>query len=157
MTNTHVPDDIAAFLYLEARYADESRYDDWESLWADDAIYWLPTKDDSDPSVDVSYIYDNRSRIHSRLAQLKTGRRYSQSPPSKMRRMLSNLEVLSEQGDDIIIGANFVLYEHRNGTHVWAGRYLYTVRRTADGLQLVKKTALLVNNEDAIRTVAFII
>ena len=33
---------IAQFLYREARLLDERRYDDWQSLWTDDGMYWMP-------------------------------------------------------------------------------------------------------------------
>jgi 3-phenylpropionate/cinnamic acid dioxygenase small subunit len=33
---------IVAFIYTEARLAAESRYAEWEALWDDDAVYWVP-------------------------------------------------------------------------------------------------------------------
>ena len=44
---------IAQFLYREARLLDERRYDDWQSLWTDDGMYWiclLYTSDAADDS-----------------------------------------------------------------------------------------------------------
>ena len=32
---------IAQFLYREARLLDERRYDDWQSLWTPDGMYWI--------------------------------------------------------------------------------------------------------------------
>ena len=32
---------VVAFIYTEARLADESRYAEWEALWDDDAVYWV--------------------------------------------------------------------------------------------------------------------
>src|ERR1700750_2568647 len=86
--------EVEAFLYREARLADEARYSEWEALWDDDGVYWVPMGRDDDPHVNLSYIYDNRRRIKSRIAQLNSGVRHSQTPPSVMRRMLANLEVL---------------------------------------------------------------
>ena len=40
--------EITAFIYREARLADESRYADWEALWADEAVYWVPRADGHD-------------------------------------------------------------------------------------------------------------
>ena len=34
--------EVEAFLFLEARLADTSRYDEWEALVADDMHYWVP-------------------------------------------------------------------------------------------------------------------
>ena len=39
---------LTAFIYLEARLADEARYDEWEALWADEARYWVPRHEDTD-------------------------------------------------------------------------------------------------------------
>ena len=33
---------VEAFLYKEARLADESRYSEWEALVDDDMHYWIP-------------------------------------------------------------------------------------------------------------------
>jgi 3-phenylpropionate/cinnamic acid dioxygenase small subunit len=148
---------IAAFIYLEARLADEARYDQWEALWDDDGCYWVPRHEGADPESEISYIYDNRRRIASRIAQLNTGARHAQVPPSKMRRLVTNLEVLDGDGRTTTIGCNFVLYEHRYETTVWAGRYIYRIRTTDDGHRLVQKTVHLVNGQDAIPTMAFLI
>ncbi len=87
--------EIEQFVYREARYADEHDYDAWEALWTDDALYWVPAGGDlAEPGGQMSVIYDNRNRITTRLNQLRTGRRYAQSPPSALRRVISNIEVL---------------------------------------------------------------
>ena len=39
---------VEAFLYTEARLADEARYAEWEALWEDDAIYWVPAHPSGD-------------------------------------------------------------------------------------------------------------
>ena len=33
---------LVAFIYHEARLADEARYSEWEALWDDSARYWVP-------------------------------------------------------------------------------------------------------------------
>ena len=84
---------VADFLYKEARLADESRYDDWEALWEDDGVYWVPatTSDAADPLRQISHIYDNRARIATRVKLLTSGYRYSQVPASSLRRVISNI------------------------------------------------------------------
>jgi 3-phenylpropionate/cinnamic acid dioxygenase small subunit len=148
---------VAAFLFLEARLADEARYSDWEALWDDDAQYWVPMHPDDDPDRHVSYIYDNRRRIKSRIAQLNTGVRHSQTPPSMLRRVLGNLELLERDADTVTVGANFVLYEYRHMLTPWAGRYVYRVRTSTPTPRLVAKTVHLVNGGGAIPTMSFLI
>jgi 3-phenylpropionate/cinnamic acid dioxygenase small subunit len=149
---------VVALVFREARCADESRYDEWESLWHDhDALYWVPMHEDTDPEREVSYIYDNRPRIAKRIAQLKTGARHSQTPPSKLRRIVSNFEVLERDDVSVTIATNFVLYEHRFSLITWAGRCVYRIRTDGDELRLAGKTVHLVNGDAALTTMSFLI
>src|ERR1700733_14867845 len=148
---------LVAFIYHEARLADEARYSEWEALWDDSARYWVPMSPDADPETQVSYINDNRTRIRSRVAQLNTGVRHSQTPPSVLRRTVSNFEVVAEEGATLTGRAHLILAEYRFAVTLWAGRYLHTIRRTADGLRLAGKTVHLVNAGGPVPTMAFLI
>lgn len=149
---------LVDFIVREARLADESRYDEWAALWHErDAIYWVPMREDSDPETEVSYIYDNRPRIMKRIAQLKTGARHSQTPPSKMRRVIANFEEVATDDVSITVAANFVLHEFRYSLVTWAGRYVYRIRTDGDELTLAAKTVHLVNGDAALSTMSFLI
>src|SRR2546421_1329928 len=160
-----MPDDLheaEQFVYREARLADEQRYDEWETLWTEDAVYWIQANgDDIDPQREMSIIFDNRARIATRVKQLNTGKRHSQTPPSRLRRLMSNFELIdpeSGESSDIGVGANFIVFESRErGVTLWGGRTRYTLRRTGDGLKLARKTVLLVDNDRPLSTMAFLI
>jgi len=154
-----VPDpDILSFLYLESRLADEGRYTEWESLWADDAEYRVPMHPDDDPRTTLAYLNDNRRRIKSRVAQLNTGNRHSQTPPSVMRRVLSNSEIVATTDDTVTVESNFALFEYRIRQRFWAGRVTHTVRRGADGgFRLVRKIVHLIDAGGPVDTLAFLI
>ena len=153
-----VPTEFVDFIIREARLADESQYQEWESLWHDrDGLYWVPMHEHANPDNEVSYIYDNRPRIAKRIAQLCTGARHSQTPPSKMRRIVSNYELLERTESSVTIGANFMLLEHRFTLTTWAGRYVYTIRTDAEQLRLTAKTVHLINGERAVSTMSFLI
>lgn len=150
---------VEQFIYREARLADEHQYDAWEALWTDDALYWVPAGGpDTDPTRQMSVLYDNRARISTRIKQFHTGKRHAQTPVSNLRRIVSNVEVLTDDGDELTAGANFILVESRErGTQLWAGRYEYRLRRTAAGLRMAAKTVLLVDSDQALATLAFLI
>ncbi|MCX8555156.1 nuclear transport factor 2 family protein [Mycolicibacterium mucogenicum] len=157
-------DEVEQFLYREARFADESDYDAWEALWTDDALYWVPAGGaDIDPDRQMSIICDNRSRISTRLKQLRTGRRYAQAPQSHLRRVISNIEFLggranSTGGVDLEVGANFLVLESRaRGNELWGGRTTYRLRRAGADLRLAYKKVVLVDNDKAIPTMSFLI
>ncbi len=150
---------ITQFLYLEARLQDENRYDEWEALWTEDALYWVPANgEDIDPESQMSVIYDNRSRIALRIRQYHTGKRYSQLPTSRLRRVIGNVEVLGDEPAGTRVTANMLLYEsHRRGQILWAARNEYVLRQTPEGWRMAFKKVALVNNDAALTTMAFLI
>jgi 3-phenylpropionate/cinnamic acid dioxygenase small subunit len=159
-----LPDaEVLSFLYLEARLADEGRYSEWEALWADDdsdddtVVYRVPMHPDDDPRTTLAYINDNRRRIKSRVAQLNTGNRHSQTPPSVMRRVISNSEVVEDDGDTVTVESNFALFEYRIRQRFWAGRVSHTIRRAPDGPRLVRKIVHLIDAGGPVETLAFLI
>jgi benzoate/toluate 1,2-dioxygenase subunit beta len=154
--------EVEQFLYREARFADEHRYDEWEALWTDDAIYWVPSgADDIDPTTTMSVIFDNRSRIRTRIRQLHTGKRHAQTPVSRLRHLITNVELVDSDDDseDISVGANFLVFESRErGVTQWAGRTEWKLRRAEDnGLRIAYKKVMLVNNDRPLSTLAFLI
>ena len=143
--------EIEAFLYLEARLADESRYAEWEALVTDDMHYWVPKgAADYDPATRLSYINDNRARLATRIKQLETGLRHAQTPPSPMRRVVANIEILAadESAGTFTVGANFVLYElaaqATQKLRMWPGRTTYRLRRVGGELRMAEKIVELV-------------
>jgi benzoate/toluate 1,2-dioxygenase subunit beta len=151
--------DIEQFLFLEARLADEGDYDGWETLWTDDGVYWIPANgDDIDPETQMSIVFDNRSRIALRVRQLKHDKRHAQNPRSRLRRLLANIELLETAGDDVVVGANFMVYESRErGTTIWGGRTEYRLRRVDGQWRMARKKVMLVDNDRPLSTLAFLI
>lgn len=154
--------DVERFLYREARYADEHEYGAWEALWTDDAIYWVPANgDDIDPTRQMSIIFDNRARIATRIKQLHTGKRHAQTPKSRVRRLITNVELLGpdpEVEGQVLVGANFLIVESRErGITQWAGRYEHRLREDGGVLKMAYKKAMLVDNDRALHTLAFLI
>lgn len=170
LTTQELRAEVEAFVYLEARLADESRYDDWLALFDEETHYWVPAGPaDYDPAAatKVSYINDNRNRLETRIRQLGTGVRYAQTPPSPMRRVVSNLEVLGVtddpggDGELVDVASNFVLYElsaqASNEIRIWAGRTTHTLRRRPTGFLIRRKVVELVNASRPLPTLAFLL
>src|SRR5687768_11915384 len=120
---------VEQFLYREARLMDESRFEEWEALWAGDGVYWVPCNDDdTDPTRQVSIIYDDRARIHQRVARLQSGMAHVQEPRSRMRRTIANVEIEDGPDGGITVYSNFLLVEVRNEQRIWAGRTTHGLR-----------------------------
>lgn len=149
---------VEQFLFLEARLQDTHAYDEWEALWTDDAIYWVPANGATDPETRMSIIYDNRSRIRVRINQLKTGRHHTQTPRSELARIVSNVELLNRVGDEIDVRANVFIFEDSlRGETMWAARNEYRLRMQGDDFKMVRKKVSLVNSHKPIFTLSFLV
>lgn len=151
--------EVSQFLYREARLQDDHDYDAWESLWTDDGVYWIPANgESSDPETEMSIIYDNRSRIALRVRQFHTGKRYSQSPRSPLRRVVSNVEILENDGTNLLVTANALAFEaHARADTIWSSRNEFRLRRVDGELRMVGKKVVLTNNAKALFSMAFLI
>jgi 3-phenylpropionate/cinnamic acid dioxygenase small subunit len=161
MTHDHLLEilEISQFIYREARLQDDHQYAEWEKLWTDDAIYWVPANgEDIDPEQKMSIIYDNRSRISIRVNQLLTGKRFTQMPLSKLCRVVSNIEFLGHEDGCLLARSNAIVFEsHTRGEILWASKNEYRLRRVDGELRMVRKKVTLANNHTALYTMSFLI
>ena len=147
---------VQQFLFREARLADEWRLDEWLALWAPQAMYWVPVNhDDVDPRRELSLIYDDRQRLELRIARIKSGVAWTQEPRSRMRRVLSNIEIESvmDGADDgqLEVHSNFHLNELRSSTStqvIWTGHTVHHLLPAGDGFAIALKKVLLLNNDE---------
>jgi len=149
---------VERFLYREARLMDENAYAEWLALWADDALYWIPCgPGEVDPVRQVSTIYDDRKRLEARVRRLLSGNAHAQAPPSRLRRVVSNIEI--EEADGAIVTySNFVLGEVRRGKQdVFIGRSTHKLRPVADDFKIFFKKVVLVNNDEYIDNLTFLV
>lgn len=152
---------VEALLYREADCADEHRFDEWMGLWdnQDEIRYWVPAgSDDVDPSRAISIIYDDRSRMEDRIFRLKSRSAHAQRPRSRMRRVISNVVIDTDDGEHLDVRANFILAELRQGHQdVFNGRVLYRLVRRDECLRIAQKKVLLINNDDFIDNLSFLL
>ena len=83
MEGTPTVQEAERFLFAEARLLDERRFEEWESLFTDDAVYWVPIDPGRDPSHAVAIIYDDRKRLHERVYRLTQTPVLDQNPASR--------------------------------------------------------------------------
>ena len=150
---------VEQFIYYEADLMDEHRYDEWLALWTDDALYWVPSGgDDIDPKREISLIYDDRVRLQVRITRLKSGFAHAQEPKLRMRRVVSNIVTQEAENGDIVVFSNFLLIELRRGKQdTFAGRTVHRLRPDNGSFRLTSKKVLLVNNDEHIDNLTFLI
>ena len=146
--------EVEQFLYLEAQLLDERRYDDWLALCASDIHYWMPIRrtttarevanEFTAPGA-MAFFDDDLRTLGMRVQRLRVGRAWAEDPPSRTRRLVTNVRVLGVAGDDIRVGLNFQLYRTRleSEEDSWIGRREDVLRRTADGFLLARRHIFL--------------
>jgi benzoate/toluate 1,2-dioxygenase subunit beta len=150
---------VEDFLYLEARLMDTHAYDAWLALWTDDALYWVPSnEDDIDPERHVSIVYENRARLEDRIARLKSGAAYAQDPKSRLSRVVSNVEIEETRSGELLVHSVFNLTAlRRRRLDIFAGRSIYRLRSDGDSFKIAYKKVLLINNDEVIHNLTFLI
>jgi p-cumate 2,3-dioxygenase beta subunit len=138
--------EVEEFLVEEAAILDEWRLDDWLALFTEDASYVVPSTDapDGDPSTDLTLIDDDYLRLTWRVNRLKSRHAHREFPWSRTRRLVTNVRVLSAEGEELLVTASILLYRFRHGhADTFVGRYLTTLVRTDDGLRIRRRRAEL--------------
>ena len=153
--------EIEQWLYREARLMDEHRFAEWEALWTDDGVYWVPCVHDSDPFKDVSIIYADREGIARRLGRMDTNAMYTQDPKSIVSRVVSNVEIYPND-DELTVHSSFNASEFKrrgreSWQYVWAGRSEHRLRRENGGWKMAYKKATLINSDGEIPPLGILI
>jgi benzoate/toluate 1,2-dioxygenase beta subunit len=143
--------EVEAFVLREARLLDEQRYAEWLELFADDAVYWIPTRpNQASPHEALSIIYEPRTLLTVRVERLMRGEMHVQSPPSRTVHHVSAIEV---QGDET--RSSLIVAEWRAGEARWfAARVTHKLRKDANGLRIVLKRVDLIDGEAPHRAIA---
>jgi p-cumate 2,3-dioxygenase beta subunit len=139
--------EVEDFLYREADLLDHWRLDDWLALLTEDAAYYVPPNDkpDADHRSTLFTIADDIVRLRERVVRLKDPNCHSEYPPSRTRRLITNVRITGTDGDAILVSANFAVYRHRRNEppREFVGRYRYKLRRTDAGLKIAERRAIL--------------
>ena len=83
------PQALIDFVVGEARLLDEKRYAEWNALFTDDAIYWVPLVADQPEGHDfTSHLHEDKLLRELRIERLKSPRAFSQQPPTRSLHLL---------------------------------------------------------------------
>lgn len=154
--------DVEEFLYEEAALLDAWRLDDWLRLLTDDAVYNVPSNDrpEGDSRDTLFIIADDIRRIRARVTRLKDKSAHAEYPPSRTQRMLSNVRVVSRNGSELAVQANFIVHRFRRdeGIRAFVGHYRYRLRVDGGGLKIARREAIIDSMElGSLASVSFIL
>ncbi|MDI5984016.1 benzoate 1,2-dioxygenase small subunit [Halomonas sp. M4R5S39] len=145
--------EIQAFLYREARLLDDRQWDEWLECYRQDAVFWMPAWDDDDrltedPESEISLIYyPNREGLEDRVYRIKTERSGASTPEPRTTHLISNLEVLGEEGDRVELRFNWQTLNHRyKETQTFFGTSFYTLDVSSE-TPLITRKVIQLNND----------
>jgi biphenyl 2,3-dioxygenase beta subunit len=111
---------VQAFLSLEARLLDDHHLVEWVDLFSDDVRYWMPVVTnrigrDLGKEIsrfgEVAHFDDNKTSLSNRVKRLGTGMAWAETPPSRTRHLLTNVEILERlSNDELRVRSNFLIY-----------------------------------------------
>jgi 3-phenylpropionate/cinnamic acid dioxygenase small subunit len=151
--------EVEAFLFREARLLDERRLDDWLELVDDEVHYYMPIRrnvkfgdwetENSDPDSEISYFDEGKDILRGRCRQINTGVHWAEEPVSRFEHLISNVEIISAEGDLLEVNSKFFCYQNRlmDEVNIFVGRRYDVLRRDGEGnLRILKRTILLAQN-----------
>ena len=136
------------FLYDEAALLDAWALDAWFGLFADDGGYIVPATDAvySDPDWDLGLINEDKDHLAGRVQRLKSTWAHIENPHSRTSRLVSNVRILADDGQEVSLTAAFVTHRSRPyQTTEYAGTSEYRLRRSSGGFLIVAKVVRLVH------------
>lgn len=151
--------EIEQFLYMEAELLDERRWSEWLDLIARDIHYHMPQRrnvkfgeqhrENTDPESEISWFDEGYATLAGRVRQLNTGIHWSEEPFSRVRHIVSNVQVVKIEGDEAHVRSRFFVWQNRlrDEVNMFVGKREDILRRDPDtGWKIRKRTILLDQN-----------
>ncbi len=146
--------EVEQFLYDEAALLDAHRYEMWLDLFADDATYFMPIRrtrllQEMDQEFtrpgEMAFFNDTKPLLAGRVTKLLTGRSWSEDPPSRTRRLITNIRVVEDDGVQLAAESNFLLYRTRLNSEEdsWLGSRHDVLRRHGASFLIAARTIFL--------------
>ena len=146
-------EEIRAFLYREARLLDDEQWDEWLECYAQSARFWMPAWDDddqliTDPEREISLIfYPNRQGLEDRIFRIMTERSSATMPDTRTSHNVSNVEVVSREGDTVTVRFNWHTLSHRYKTDFsYFGMSRYIIDHSGGKPRILDKYVVLKND-----------
>jgi len=148
---------LEQFLFQEARFLDEQRWDQWAALFTEDGTYWVPaTPGQPDPLNHVSLIYENRLLREVRIRRYSHPNAFSLQPAPRSVHLVSNvmLDDFDQETGEVTVNSRFVMFEYRRDVQmVYGGAYTHILVPADDSFRIKQKKVDLVNCDAALENI----
>jgi 3-phenylpropionate/cinnamic acid dioxygenase small subunit len=153
--------DLIDFVVLEARLLDAKRYEEWNALFTDDAIYWVPLVPDQEDGINhTSHLYEDKLLRDLRIERLKSPRAFSQQPPSRCHHLLQTppVEAFDAGANRFVVRSEFHYTEAQGDSMQFlVGTCLHELTVQDGRLRMTLKRVNLLNCDAALPAVQLFI
>ena len=145
---------VEDLIYLEARFLDEKKWQEWLALYTDDAVFWMPSwageyETTSDPELELNLVYlKGRAHLEDRVFRLETEDSFASVPMARTAHVVGG--VVIDEADDTQIKARASWIVHSYGLHgpiTRGGWYEYRLRRDPAGLKIAHKKITMIDDK----------
>jgi 3-phenylpropionate/cinnamic acid dioxygenase small subunit len=147
---------IEDFLYFEAELLDERRLREWLELFTEDLHYWMPVRHNpmdrpENPAEELSktgesfYFNDSKETLRMRVERIYAKTAWAEIPPSRTRHLISNIRIRKDDGGEIEVHSNFMVYRTRleKDQDMFVGARKDVLRRVGGDIKIARRTIIL--------------
>ncbi len=153
--------DLIDFVVREARLLDDKQYETWNTLFTDDAFYWVPlAPGQEDPLNHTSHMYEDKLLRDLRIERLKSPRAFSQQPPSRCHHLLQMpvVESLDAAANRYVVRTEFHYTESQGDElQFYVGSFFHHLTVQNGELKMTLKRVNLLNSDAALPAVQLFI
>jgi 3-phenylpropionate/cinnamic acid dioxygenase small subunit len=153
--------DLIDFVVHESRLLDAKRYEEWNALFTDDAIYWVPLMPDQPDGLNhTSHLYEDKLLRDLRIERLKSPRAFSQQPASRCHHLLQTptVESFDEAANRFVVRTEFHYTESQGDElQFYVGTFFHHLTTQDGGLRMTLKRVDLLNCDAALPAVQLFI
>ena len=153
--------DLMDFVVREARLIDDKHYAQWNDLFTDEGIYWIPLVPDQEDGLNhTSHLYEDKLLRTLRIERLKSPRAFSQHPPSRCHHLLQTptVEVFDLPNNHFVTRTAFHYTESQGDEmQFYVGTTYHHLTLLENALRMTLKRVNLLNCDAALPAVQLFI
>lgn len=147
--------EVEQWLYREAELLDERRFSAWLDLLSEDMRYFMPlrrnvrageqaAREATREGLDVAWFDEGKETLARRVQQIETGIHWAEEPLSRLCHLVTNVQILADDGAELRVKSRFLLYRNRlqEETDILVGKREDTLRRVDGGGFLLARRAI---------------
>jgi 3-phenylpropionate/cinnamic acid dioxygenase small subunit len=157
--NLQLLQEVTAFIWQEGDMLDHGEYDTWLNLWTDKGTYIIPINPkETDFENTLNYAYDDHHMRELRVQRLIGGESISTSPQPRTVRTLSRFRVLGDDGMNVTVRCAQNVREFRKESlKFYSADLTYELIRAGDSFKIHRKLISLINSDDALAGIGYIL